>query len=181
MFTFASLRHQSKKPPIYGEDNDEDYGYGEGKLKAFLDGEQTPLEELDSPILQPVAFEVSHDLVQGLVRQFVPRPADSTVQQGATMSEASDAASAAAPSQPPVGEGSWVRFGNFYSFGFGQYEGSDVTYVVYCDSNPLVSVWLVGGSIEGLSPNAAANRVLKDDKGMAQLELRCEGGMEISK
>jgi hypothetical protein len=160
--------------------NDEDYGYWEGKLKAFLDGEQTALDELASPIVDPVTFEVSHDLVRGLVRQFVPRPADSNVDQRATMSEASDAASAAAPSQPPVGEGSWVRFGNFYSFGFGQYEGSDVSYVVYCDSNPRVSVWLVGGSIEGLSPNDAADRVLKDDHGKAQIELGCEGGMEIS-
>ena len=161
--------------------NDEDYGYWQGQPMVFVKGKRTPLEELASPIAEPLVFELSHDLVQGLVRQFVRRPVDSSAELSATVSEAAGAAGVASASQPPVGEGSWVRFGDFQTLGIGQYEDSDPTYGVYCDRNPSTWVWLAGGSIDGLSPDDAAIRVLKDENGMARLKLGCEHAMEVSR
>ena len=165
--------------------NDEDYGYWEGQPMVFVEGKRTPLEDLANPITEPLEFELSLDLVQGLVRQYASRPAEQAVNSAAAMSataaEAVDKAGAASPSQAPTGEGSWVRFGSFQTLGFGQYEDADATYAVYCDRNPSTWVWIAGRSIEGLSPDDAANRVLKDDNGMARLRLGCEGAMEVSR
>ncbi len=162
--------------------NDEDYGYSEGPLIVRMDEKRTQLEELAGLVTESLVFELGHDLVQGLVRQYVPRLADSTAAMSMAVSEAADAAGAAASAQQiPVGENSWVRIGKFQTLGVGQYEGPDPTYGVYCDRSPSVWVWLAAASIEGLSPDDAANRVLKDENGMAWLKLACEGGLEVSK
>ena len=162
--------------------NDEDYGYWEGQAMVLEDGQRTPLENLAGPITAPIAFETSHDLAQGLVRQFVQAAVQSTSEPGATMAEAADLAGSAAAisSEPPSGEGSWVRFGDFQTLGFGQYEGSDTSYGVYCDRNPSVWVWFAGDSVEGLSPDEAANLVLQDENGMARLRLGCDEAMEVT-
>ena len=161
--------------------NDEDYGYWQGQPMAYEGGKRTPLDELASPISEALVFELSHDLAQGLVRQFVSRPAEAAVEASAMVSEIADAAGVDSPSQPPEGQGSWVRFGKFQTLGFGQYEDSDATYGVYCERNPSTWVWLAGESLEGLSPDDAANRVLADENGMARLKLGCEGAMEVSR
>ena len=161
--------------------NDEDYGYWEGQPMVVVAGERKPLEELVGLSAEPLVFELAHDLVQGLVRQFVTRPTDPAAEMSMAVSETADAAGVAAAPQNSVGENSWVRIGNFQTLGVGQYEGSDPTYGIYCDRNPSVWVWLAGDRIEELSPEDAANRVLKDDNGMARLKLACEGGMELSR
>lgn len=161
--------------------NDEDYGYWEGQPMLIVGGERLALEAVNGPIAEPLAFELSHDVVQGLVRQFVLRPSSSRMEASSTVSDAAGAAGSQASSAEPVAEGSWVPFGKFQTFGFGQYEGSDPTYGVYCDRNPSVWVWLAADSIEGLSPDDAADRVLGDENGMARLMLGCEAAMEVSR
>ena len=161
--------------------NDEDYGYWQGRLTVVVAGARQPLDTVLGSTVESIEFELSHDLGQGLVRQFVPRSRTTRGVAAAGVAEASDMAGGATPAETVVGNSGWARFGSFQTFGFGQYEGSDVAASVYCDRNPSVWVWAAGGSIEAASPDAAANRVTKGENGMARLRLSCERAMEVSK
>ncbi len=161
--------------------NDDDYGYWEGRPMVFVDGDRLPLDEQHGATSEYV-FALSHDLAQGLVRQFIPR-AESERQGnmlGAVAEEATGVARGRKESEPPRGDGTWVPLSEFYAFGFGQYEGSDPTLHVYCDDGPEVWAWLSGPHPPSASPDDAADRVIRDELDMARLKLRCDRPIEPS-
>lgn len=156
--------------------NDEDYGYWEGAVVTFDGDDRVRLDER-SGARREYVFAIGHDLARGLVRQYIPRRPQEI--RGDTVEERAAVASGRSPEEPepPSGRGTWVRLGDFVTFGFGQYEGSDANLHVYCDDEPEVWAWLSGPHIEGEDPDDAANRLIADELEMARLKLRC--GREI--
>lgn len=161
--------------------NDEDYGYWQGRPMVWVGEHRLPLDE-HAGSSHEIAFELEHDLAQGLVRQYTRQKSavDSGVLQATVSETAHGTAGGRDPSEPPRGEGTWVFLYEFDSFGFGQYEGSDATHHLYCDRAPSVWAWLAGGATEGASPDDVADRVIKDERGKARLKFDCDREMAVT-